>query len=507
MNRYLNSLGRRRVPTLAAVLLAGTALAGGAFVESHAGIADVPSTPPQAANAAPVNIQSGFSGLVKTVKPAVVNIATSEMAPNADEQDQQGAPDIPPELKDTPFGQLFQQFSQMQHPQKHAEHALGSGFIIDPAGYIVTNNHVIDGATKIEVTLDDGSTLPAKLVGRDKKTDLALLKIDAGKTLPYVSFGNSDNAQVGDWVIAVGDPFGLGGTVTAGIISAHDRDINEGPYDNFLQIDAPINPGNSGGPLFNQSGQVIGIDSAIYSPSGGSVGIGFAIPSNLASNIVAQLKDHGSVERGWLGVEMQPLTESLAKAMGLPNDAGVLVNDVQKDSPASRADVKQGDVITAYNGVPIKTTRDLAVDVANTKAGDTAKLTVWRDGKQQTLDVTIARLSKTQMADNSDGKAQEEKGSVGMALEPLTDQTKQQLGLNSSASGVVVAQVKPGSKADQSGLQPGDVIVRIGSDAVKSPAEVASKIHQAEAASKQGLPLLVSRNGQTYYLALQLAQG
>jgi serine protease Do len=345
------------------------------------------------------------------------------------------------------------------------------------------------------------------VIGRDKKTDLALLKVDAGKTLPYVSFGNSDNAQVGDWVIAVGDPFGLGGTVTAGIISAHDRNIHEGPYDNFLQIDAPINPGNSGGPLFNQSGQVIGIDTAIYSPSGGSVGIGFAIPSNLASNIVAQLKDHGSVERGWLGVEMQPLTEGLAKAVGLPNENGVLVNNVEKDSPASRANVKQGDVITAYNGAPVKTTRDLAVDVANTKAGDAAKLTVWRDGKEQVLDVTIAKLSKQQMADNSDGKVQHEKGSVGMALEPLTDGARQQLGLDPSVAGVVVAQVAPGGKADQSGLQPGDVIVRVGSDPVNSPAEVASKVRQAEAASKQGLPLLVTRDGQTYYLALQLAQG
>jgi serine protease Do len=355
--------------------------------------------------------------------------------------------------------------------------------------------------------LDDGTTLPAKLVGRDQKTDLALLKIDAGKTLPYVGFGNSDNAQVGDWVIAVGDPFGLGGTVTAGIISAHSRDIHEGPYDDFLQIDAPINPGNSGGPLFNQSGQVIGIDSAIYSPSGGSVGIGFAIPSNLASNVIAQLKDHGSVARGWLGVEMQPMTEALAKAVGRPNDDGVLVNNVQKDSPAARGSVKQGDVITAYNGAPIKTTRDLAVDVANTKAGDGAKLTVWRNGQEQTLDVTIAKQTAEQHADNSGSKAQPEKGSVGMALEPLTNDAKQQLGLDDTASGVVVAKVEPGSKADQSGLQPGDVIVRVGSDAVHSPADVASKVHEAEAASKQGLPLLVDRDGQTYYLALELAQG
>jgi serine protease Do len=503
MNRLSNPLGRRRAPVLAAALVTGTVLAGGASFWAWPSAAA--TTEPPSVGSTTGAMQAGFGALVKKVKPAVVNIATAEMSKQGDQSGQ--APTIPPELKDTPFGQLFQQFSQQQPEHRVPEHALGSGFIVDPAGYIVTNNHVIDGATKIDVTLDDGSTHAAKLVGRDKKTDLALLKIDAGKSLPYVSFGNSENAQVGDWVIAVGDPFGLGGTVTAGIISAHNRDINSGPYDNFLQIDAPINPGNSGGPLFNQSGQVIGIDTAIYSPSGGSVGIGFAIPSNLASDIVTQLRDQGMVSRGWLGIEMQPLTEALAKAVGRPTDGGVLVDEVQSNSPASHALLKQGDVITAYNGTTIEKPRDLAVAVANTKAGDTATLTVWRDGRTQTLNVTIDRQRDEQTADNGGSDAQPSTGSVGMALQPLTSDARQQLGLDPSATGVVVAQIDPGSKADQSGLQSGDVIVRVGEDPVNSPAEVAAKVHEAEVASKQGLPLLVTRNGQTYYLALELAQG
>src|SRR5215469_6871111 len=325
--------GRRKGYMLSAALLATTVLGGGGILLSSA-MAD--STP--APLSAPVmGAQAGFADLVTKVKPAVVNIASDGKKLGGGEQQdqQQGMPQIP----GMP-GQTDQQDSQPK------QHALGSGFIIDPAGYVVTNNHVIDGADKITVNLDDGSSYTAKLVGRDAKTDLALLKIEAGKPLPYVTFGDSGKARVGDWVIAVGNPFGLGGTVTAGIVSGHDRNIDSGPYDDFLQIDAPINPGNSGGPLFNQSGQVIGIDSAIYSPNGGSVGIGFAIPSNLASDVVGQLRDHGKVERGWLGVQMQPMTPALAKAMGLKSDEGVLVNEVQPDSPAAKARLMQGDVIT-----------------------------------------------------------------------------------------------------------------------------------------------------------------
>jgi serine protease Do len=482
---------RRKKYMASAALLAGTILGGGAVALS----AGAETTPTPAAQAAPSTmVQAGFADLVAKVKPAVVNIATSQQSSEADAPQRPSIPGLP-------FGPEGNPFDQQQNARP--KQALGSGFIIDPAGYVVTNNHVIDGATKITITLDDGSNHKAKLVGRDPKTDLALLKIDAGKPLPYVAFGNSDKERVGDWVIAVGNPFGLGGTVTAGIVSGHDRNIDSGPYDDFLQIDAPINPGNSGGPLFNQSGQVIGIDTAIYSPNGGSVGIGFAIPSNLASSVVAQLKDHGKVERGWLGVQMQPMTPALAKALGLSKEEGVLVNEVQPDSPAAQAKLMQGDVIKAFNGTVVKTPRDLALAVGNTRSGTKAELTVWRNGHDQTIEVAIA----TQMPEKVASAGNEDHGyaPVGMALAPLTSDTRNQLGLNPGAKGVVVAQVTPNSHAAESGVEVGDVIVRVGSDAVATPEDAVAKIHAAQKEKKEAVPLLVSRNGTTYYLALQLA--
>ncbi|HEX4113402.1 MAG TPA: trypsin-like peptidase domain-containing protein, partial [Stellaceae bacterium] len=326
MTKLFDRFGRGRKTAFAAALLAGTVLATGGIAWSDTGAAPI--------QVPPVTAQPGFAPLVTKVKAAVVNISTAGFATNTDMRQQtQQMPNFP---DDSPFGDMLRHFYQHQHQGGVPEHAMGSGFIVDSTGYIVTNNHVIDHADKITITLDDGSSYPAKVIGRDAKTDLALLKIDAGKSLPYVAFGNSNQEQVGDWVVAVGNPFGLGGTVTAGIVSAHDRNIDEGPYDDFLQIDAPINPGNSGGPLFNQSGQVIGIDTAIYSPNGGSVGIGFAIPSNIASHVVAQLREHGSVTRGWLGVRMQPMTADLAKAIGT-TERGVLVDQVMPNSPASRA--------------------------------------------------------------------------------------------------------------------------------------------------------------------------
>jgi serine protease Do len=498
----LKSSSSRRL----AGLLLGAALGAGGALVGLSGSSLLATAAPL--SQAPVAPQQGFAPLVQRVKPAVVQIATISVPQAQQESDQnsdqsgampeQQMPDMP-----GPFGDMLRHYFQQQGRggQRAEQRALGSGFIIDPAGYIVTNNHVVDGAHDVRVTLTNGKKFKAKVVGRDAKTDLALLKIDAGTTLPYVSFGDSDNEHEGDWVIAVGNPYGLNGTVTAGIVSGHGRDINEGPYDDFLQIDAPINPGNSGGPLFNQSGQVIGIDTAIYSPSGGSVGIGFAIPSNVARNIVAQLRDHGRIARGYIGVQMQPLTDTLAKAVGLPNDQGVLVDAVTKDSPASRASLQQGDVITGFDGHPITGTRDLAVAVANTPSGKSASLTVWRDNHSRSVSITVGTQDTTKVASAAD---QEQAHPVGMSLEALTADQRSQMNLAADATGVLVAQVTPGSNADESGVQAGDVIERIAGTAVHSPDQAVDVIHAAEHDKKQAVSMLVMRNGVTSYVGLQL---
>jgi len=497
--------------TAVAALLFGTSLgAGGAalalFESSFAAAAPI--------TVSPVNPQPGFAPLVSKVKAAVVEIATvsspgvEQGQGEREEQNQQlqQMPDMP-----GPFGDMLrqyfgqqgggQQFGGQQGGAVPEQHALGSGFIVDPAGYIVTNNHVVDGARDVSVTLTDGNKYKAKVIGRDAKTDLALLKIDTGHALPFVAFGDSDNAHEGDWVIAVGNPFGLGGTVTAGIISAHGRNINSGPYDDFMQIDAPINPGNSGGPLFDQSGQVVGIDTAIYSPSGGSVGIGFAIPSNVAKSIVAQLRGHGKVDRGWLGVAMQPLTPALAKAAGLPNSDGVLVDTVTEGSPAAQAGLQQGDVITAFGGKSVKDTRDLAMDVADTPAGHAASVAVWRDSHSRSLTVTIRAQDQTKVASAaSDGGMKP----VGMSLEALSADTRSQLNIAPAVGGVLVGQVTPGSSADESGVQAGDVIERVAGSAVSTPEQVVNAIHAAEHQKKQAVSMLVMRNGTASYLGLQL---
>ena len=493
--------------TAIAALLFGTSLgAGGAALalseSSFAAAAPIAVSP--------VNPQPGFAPLVSKVKAAVVEIATvsspgvEQGQREREEQNQQlqQMPDMP-----GPFGDMLRQYFGQQGGGQQGggvpeQHALGSGFIIDPAGYIVTNNHVVDGARDVSVTLTDGNKYKAKVIGRDAKTDLALLKIDTGHALPFVAFGDSDNAHEGDWVIAVGNPFGLGGTVTAGIISAHGRNINSGPYDDFMQIDAPINPGNSGGPLFNQSGQVVGIDTAIYSPSGGSVGIGFAIPSNVARTIVGQLRDHGKVNRGWLGVAMQPLTPALAKAAGLPNNDGVLVDTVTDGSPAAQAGLQQGDVITAFDGKPVKDTRDLAMDVADTPAGQTASVAVWHDSHSRSLNVTIRAQDQAKVA-----SAAIEAGMkpVGMSLETLSSDARSQLNIAPTVSGVLVGEVTPGSNADESGVQAGDVIERVAGSAVSSPDQVVNAIHAAERQKKQAISLLVMRDGAAAYVGLQLA--
>jgi serine protease Do len=360
---------------LALALMLGAGLGYGLAVAPLSNNAFAADPPPVAGP-----MQSSFAPLVARVKPAVVQISTRSRPALAAAEGFEGIP--------APYAEMLRRYGipGRAMPERRGQ---GSGFIIDSSGYIVTNNHVVDGAREVTVTLMDGEQRTARVIGRDPMTDVALVKVDAPRPLPYVAFGDSDTAHEGDWVLSVGNPFGLGGTVTAGIVSARGRTINAGPYDDFLQIDAPINPGNSGGPLFNQAGQVVGINTAIFSPSGGNVGIGFAVPSNLARSVVAQLKENGRVERGWLGVSMQAVTPAIAGAAGLEGSNGVLVAGVTPDSPAARGGLRAGDVITAFDAKPIRTTRDLAMAVAATPAGRSVEVGLMRDNARRTLSVRI----------------------------------------------------------------------------------------------------------------------
>jgi serine protease Do len=473
------------------------------------GIAAPPSTSPP--TDAPLAHLPSFAPLVKTVLPAVVNISVTEKAGFTDEEDQEAPPGEQPFpfFPQSPFDQFLRRFFNQQGPtfppgDAIQQTALGSGFIIDPSGYIVTNNHVIADADKITVTFQDGTKHVAKLVGRDPKTDLALLKVETDHPLPFVPWGNSDAAQVGDWVLAVGDPFGLGGSVSSGIISARGRDIGAGPYDNFLQIDAAINRGNSGGPTFNLQGQVIGINTAIYSPNGGSVGIAFAIPSNSAKPIIEQLKEHGKVTRSWIGVDVQGVTDAIAKSLNLPKAEGALVANVLHDGPAAKAGIKQGDVILSFNGHNIAQMRDLPNIVADTPIGTTAKITLWRHDHRETLEVTTAELpAAPELAENG-GEA-----TMGVTFAPLTASRRESLGVEKDVKGVVIAAIAPDSPLAGLGLQRGDVIESIDQKPVETPQEAAALLNQArhEKGSEKSLLVLLNRHGVNQYVAVTVENG
>jgi serine protease Do len=506
------------------VLAAGTALclAGSSLVYAESAPASDHLDRSAAAARDAVALPS-FAPMVKRVLPAVVNISVAmKNTPVADDEDNdqdQGAPDQGqqpfPSVPGSPFDQFLRKFFEQQGrgpmpmPPQTGEHvALGSGFIIDPQGYVVTNNHVVQNAGKVTVILQDGTKHPAKVVGRDGKTDLALLKIDAKEPLPYVQWGDSNALQVGDWVLAVGNPFGLGGTVSSGIISARGRDIHSGPYDDFLQIDAAINRGNSGGPTFNLNGQVIGINTAIYSPNGGSVGIGFAIPSSLAKPVIEQLKEHGKVERGWLGVQVQEVTPEIAKSLGLPKAEGALVAQVTNNTPAEKAGVKQGDVILAYNGHEIAKLRDLPIAVAETPVGEKAKLEVWRDGHEETLEPVIAQMpSEQQLASNNESTGAEKE--MGVSLSPLTRQWRERLHLGKEVKGVVVTAVAPDSPLAELGLERGDVIEDINQHPVTTPEDAAKELAQVqhEPGNEKQIMLLVNRHGINQYVAMTVKSG
>lgn len=478
----------KRPTRVAAGLVTGVAMLGLILTTPFA---DARSTP------------DSFADLAARVTPAVVNIQTEQRV--AAQPDMQ-MPSVPP---GSPFEEFLKRFGAPQgggRPGKMEKaSALGSGFIIDPAGYVVTNNHVVGEADTITVKLSDGASYPAKLVGRDEKTDLALLKVDAPKPLPAVPWGDSDKARVGDWVLAVGNPFGLGGSVTAGIVSARGRDIQSGPFDDFLQLDAPINRGNSGGPSFNSEGQVIGINTAIYSPSGGSVGIGFAIPSNLAKPVVEQLKANGKIERGWLGVQIQPLTKELGEGVGLPDDKGALVAQVTEDSPAAKAGLKAGDVILAVGDKPVVTMKDLPKLIANEKPGQTPTLSVWRDGKSVPVAVTIGKTPGTEQVADAGNPQDAGKGqpSLGLQLAQLTPEMRQKLGVDEKVKGVVIVNVRDDSNAAEQGLRAGDVITQVGREKVTSPKQVIEKVKEARTAGQQAVMLLINRGETSQFVSVK----
>jgi serine protease Do len=516
----------RRVRALALATSVGLGL-----VLAPAAWAQTASPAPLLQPQVPGSALPSFAPLVKKVLPAVVNISVTERAnaPDGDEDqdadaDTPGGGGGPQGMPGSPFDEFLRKFFEQQGPGRGnpvrpgpgiQRLALGSGFIIDPAGYVVTNGHVVANADKVTVVLQDNSKYQAKVIGRDSKTDLGLLKIEAKQPLPYVSWGDSSAMQVGDWVLAVGNPFGLGGTVSSGIISARGRDIHSGPYDDFLQLDAAINRGNSGGPTFNLQGQVIGINTAIYSPNGGSVGIGFAIPAALAKPVIDQLRDHGKVERGWLGVQIQEVTPEIAKSLGLPKPEGALVADVTKGGPAAKAGFKQGDVITSFNGHAIQKVRDLPIMVAQTPIGQKAKVEVWRSGREASLDVAVGQMpDNPQVAKNEQqGGDQTQQGAtdtptaLGLKLAPLNNEMRKRAGVPKDVKGVVVTAVADDSPLAELGIQPGDVIQQINQQPVTSPQQAEAKLKEAQAEKSKNLLLLVNRHGTNQYLALSMNKG
>jgi serine protease Do len=432
----------------------------------------------------------GWVRLVRELKPAVVNISTRRAA-----ETQGGAN---PFGDDERLNQYFRHFFENQ--PRRPTRSLGSGFVINPDGHIVTNNHVVDGATEIKVKLSDGRELAARVVGRDAKTDLALLKVEASG-LPVIPLGNSAELQVGEPVMAIGNPFGLEQTVTTGIVSATGRVIGEGPYDNFIQTDASINPGNSGGPLINARGQAIGINSAIFTRSGGSVGIGFAIPVDLAKTVVTQLAASGHVVRGYLGVSIQPLTGDLARSFGIAETAGALVSSVVDGSPAAKAGVKPGDVITEYNGRKVARAEDLPRAVAESPVGGDVPVTVMRDGKPATLRATVAKLDEGVASAAAPGVTgpRESKETLGLSLLPLTPAETRERGLG-DRGGVLVRSVQEGSPAASAGLRPGDVITEVNRAAVRNIDDV-KRAMERRVKDKPAL-FLVHRSGGSVYIAV-----
>jgi serine protease Do len=457
---------------------------------------------------------ASFADLAEGLLPAVVNISTTQTI------DSDRGPDMPQFPPGSPFEEFFKDFFDRHgggngggRPRKAT--SLGSGFVIDKSGYIVTNNHVIKDADEITVILQDDTALKAELIGHDEKTDVALLKVEPKEPLPAaVPWGDSDAARVGDWVVAIGNPFGLGGTVTAGIISAKTRDINAGPYDSFIQTDAAINKGNSGGPLFNEDGQVIGINTAIFSPSGGSIGIGFSVPSNLAKQVVAQLKEYGRTKRGWIGVRIQSVGEEIADGLGLDKPRGALVAAVTPEGPAAAAGIKAGDVILSFDGRPVPDMRDLPRIVAETAIDKKVDVKVWRDSEEVDLKMAVGELEVAEekgLLDDETKTAQVEDGStliapLGLGVAELNDQLRSMHGLTEDSTGVVITDVKQDSDAATKGLEPGVVIIKVNQQEVATPEEVAQAVADAVEADRKTVLLLVESKGARTFIPVKISE-
>jgi len=468
--------------------------------------------------AAPVQAQArpapdSFADMAERLLPSVVNISTTQTV------DADRGPSIPNFPEGSPFRDFFDEFFDRHGgrpmPGPRQATSLGSGFIIDASGYIVTNNHVIADADEVTVTLHDDTALKAEIVGRDTKTDVALLKVTSDDPLPAVSWGDSDVSRVGDWVMAIGNPFGLGGSVTAGIISARARDINAGPYDNFIQTDASINRGNSGGPLFNMDGDVIGINTAIFSPSGGSVGIGFAVPANLAKQVISDLKEFGRTRRGWLGVRIQTVTPEIAESLSLDDARGALVASVTEGGPAKEAGIRAGDVVLTFNGRDIEEMRRLPRIVAETEVGSSVPVEVWRDGEKVSVTVNLGELEEAEESGllasdqpnggpGGPGSAGPSSTVLGLTLKAITPELASDFDLAEDTAGVVITDVNADSDAAAKGLRPGHVIVEVNQTPVTSPSEVKAALDAARDSGRSSVLLLVQRDGSMSFLALKL---
>lgn len=461
------------------------------------GLVSAPGMLPEAGQATAANapvlgtIPESFSGLAKKASPSVVNISTVKIV--------KGRSQMPlPFGPNDPFRDFFERFFKDQMPKDFKQQSLGSGFIIDKEGFILTNNHVVEKADEIKVKLSDEREFPAKIIGRDVKTDLALIKIETEQSLSSLPLGDSDSLEVGDWVVAIGNPFGLGQTVTAGIVSAKYRHIGTGAYDNFIQTDASINPGNSGGPLLNRAGEVVGINSAIYSQSGGSIGIGFAIPVNMAKDLLPQLKK-GKVTRGWLGVVVQKITPELREKLNLKDERGALVADVTPGSPAEKAGIKRGDVIVTFDGKDIKDTNELPYAVASTPVGKSANVEVIRKGQKKSLQVKVGEMKEQREAQDSS----QPRPTLGMTVEEITPELAKTLGLAES-SGLVIVQVAENSPASEAGLMQGDVLLEIDQEPVRDSQSFQKKTEGYRKGDT--VLLLIKRQNATLYATLKISE-